>query len=615
MNNFEFWDDMDKIFNAIVAYQEKTIEFNKRFINPWVNLGNVFDRQENNEEIVAHKNAIEIDPENAQNWYKLAGIYTRAGSFDKSIQAYRKALDLGFESGELYKNLALAHAMTDNHQDAIHLFEKSLDLLENDEDKAVVWNNIGNVHRKLNNYEMALQAFQQADQLDSEVSLEIREMEEETVTSEDIFNASQPDDDPASAIDDVTDSEETNVEDTTETDIPEANLEVEQAEAQQDEEDPDETAAEFSVEATNNADTEEHETEDDTDMPVILELDYSTDSTEKMQEETITDEIEYIDTDNEESQEEYLADFETDSGEVPTSADSLEEDIEPEEQETIEDSPTTTETSSKPSKIIAFLQRNANDDQDEIEDEDVYDEDEDLVSLDDETDNVAAETILPTAETSSTEEQLEKVAVEESGSFQEIDEVPVLSAYEEYLKDSNSPVKVDLTESELEVNQSIAMPPSEIGVTNSELNMDVNIDHPVDMDTKNAHVWNELGNVYFNAGSYDDAIAAYSKAIELDTVFAWPYTNLALSYVQKGHLDEAVLLYQRSIELFSNENDKAVTWNRLGNVYRRLNDYENAISAYQRADELDPGNIAITQQSRFSLLGSEEVNQEVGYSL
>ena len=35
-------------------------------------------------------------------------------------------------------------------------------------------------------------------------------------------------------------------------------------------------------------------------------------------------------------------------------------------------------------------------------------------------------------------------------------------------------------------------------------------------DSKNAHVWNELGNVYFNTGAYEEAVVAYSKAIELD---------------------------------------------------------------------------------------------------
>jgi len=124
------------------------------------------------------------------------------------------------------------------------------------------------------------------------------------------------------------------------------------------------------------------------------------------------------------------------------------------------------------------------------------------------------------------------------------------------------------------------------------------------MDTKNAHVWNELGNIYLNAGTYDDAIASYSKAIELDRQFAWPYSNLALAYVQKGRFAEAILLYQRGIELFNSDKDKAITWNRLGNVYRRINDYGNAIASYQTADELDPENATLSLRTSFGLLGN-----------
>jgi tetratricopeptide (TPR) repeat protein len=135
----------------------------------------------------------------------------------------------------------------------------------------------------------------------------------------------------------------------------------------------------------------------------------------------------------------------------------------------------------------------------------------------------------------------------------------------------------------------------------------------IEMDTKNAHVWNELGNVYFNSSAFDDAIVAYSKAIELDRWFAWPYSNLALAYVQKRRFVEAILLYQRSIELFGSDKDKAISWNRLGNVYRRLNDYENAIAAYQRADALDPDNSTLSLQSRFSLLGNYAMEQKPSY--
>ena len=90
--------------------------------------------------------------------------------------------------------------------------------------------------------------------------------------------------------------------------------------------------------------------------------------------------------------------------------------------------------------------------------------------------------------------------------------------------------------------------------------------------------------------------------------------TLALTYVQKARYAEAILLYQRSIELFTSDKDKAISWNRLGNVYRRMDDYDNAICAYQRADDLDPDNTTLSLQSRFSLLGSYVLEQKPSYA-
>jgi tetratricopeptide (TPR) repeat protein len=108
-----------------------------------------------------------------------------------------------------------------------------------------------------------------------------------------------------------------------------------------------------------------------------------------------------------------------------------------------------------------------------------------------------------------------------------------------------------------------------------------------EIDLKNAHIWNELGNIFVKASSLDDAIDAYNKAIELEPEFGWPYSNLGLVYAQKGHFGETISLYQKSVELFSSNKDKAVSWNRLGDAYRQLNEYDNAIAAYQIADELN----------------------------
>jgi len=172
------------------------------------------------------------------------------------------------------------------------------------------------------------------------------------------------------------------------------------------------------------------------------------------------------------------------------------------------------------------------------------------------------------------------------------EEQSVEFAYEEYLKDATVSDKI-LTDHVNEIQ-------SEAPITKISKSGEMRIE----IDTKNAHVWNELGNIYLNSGTCDDAIASYSKAIELDRQFAWPYSNLALAYVQKGRFAEAILLYQRSIELFTTDKDKAITWNRLGNVYRRINDYGNAIDSYQTADELDPENATLSLRSSFGLLGN-----------
>jgi len=119
-------------------------------------------------------------------------------------------------------------------------------------------------------------------------------------------------------------------------------------------------------------------------------------------------------------------------------------------------------------------------------------------------------------------------------------------------------------------------------------------DSPIDgeemTESTNPTVWNEKGNIHFQNGTYDDAIRAYNKAIELDRSFGWPYSNLALTYLTLGKYAEAILLYQRSTSLLETAVEKAAAWNSLGNIYRHLNDYENALNAYRRADELDPEN-------------------------
>lgn len=117
-------------------------------------------------------------------------------------------------------------------------------------------------------------------------------------------------------------------------------------------------------------------------------------------------------------------------------------------------------------------------------------------------------------------------------------------------------------------------------------------------------LWNELGKIYFNSGAYDAAISSYTRAIELNPEFGLPYSNLALAYVQKGKYAEALSYYRKSIGLMQDNKARAIAWNRLGDMYRQLKDYDNAVAAFQKADELD-----------LNLIMLEEAHEPLGKDL
>ncbi|MBI4731335.1 MAG: tetratricopeptide repeat protein, partial [Chloroflexi bacterium] len=114
--------------------------------------------------------------------------------------------------------------------------------------------------------------------------------------------------------------------------------------------------------------------------------------------------------------------------------------------------------------------------------------------------------------------------------------------------------------------------------------------------------WNEIGNIYLKIGSHEEAIAAYTKAIELNPDSGWLYCNLGQVYFLTGNFSRALVLFQKSICFMDTPENQAVVWNKIGDAYRALKDIENAIRAYKKADALDmralpPGQSADTHSA------------------
>lgn len=121
---------------------------------------------------------------------------------------------------------------------------------------------------------------------------------------------------------------------------------------------------------------------------------------------------------------------------------------------------------------------------------------------------------------------------------------------------------------------------------------------------ESAQVMNDLGEIFLKSGVYSEAANAFQRAITLDPGFGWPYSNLARTLAMQGHHEQAIPLYLKSIELMSDRKDQAVSWNRLGNSYRRLNDYDNAIKAFREAVALNDEGVNLVTRARFSLLSN-----------
>ena len=129
----------------------------------------------------------------------------------------------------------------------------------------------------------------------------------------------------------------------------------------------------------------------------------------------------------------------------------------------------------------------------------------------------------------------------------------------------------------------------------------------VTIDEKNAKIWNELGNIYYNSGAFDESMHAFEMAIELDPSYGWSYNNLASIYFHQKRYADAVPLYQKGLQLLDDHKDKALLWNRLGDTFRRLDEHRQAALAYRKAMELNPENVSLLTRARLSLLGNLRV--------
>ena len=105
-------------------------------------------------------------------------------------------------------------------------------------------------------------------------------------------------------------------------------------------------------------------------------------------------------------------------------------------------------------------------------------------------------------------------------------------------------------------------------------------------DPQNADAAVELGNAYFDAARYTDAINWYSQALEIDPNNPNASTDLGVSYYYTGQTDRALEQFETSLEIDSGHTK---TWLNRGVVLAfGKEDLVGAAEAWRRVVELAP---------------------------
>jgi tetratricopeptide (TPR) repeat protein len=127
----------------------------------------------------------------------------------------------------------------------------------------------------------------------------------------------------------------------------------------------------------------------------------------------------------------------------------------------------------------------------------------------------------------------------------------------------------------------------------------------IELNPKLAKGYNGRGAAYAKLGNYQQAIRDFDKAIKLNPKYAFAYNNRGKTYNILGKYQQAIRDCDKAIKLSPKD---AFAYNSRGNVYDSLGKYQQAIRDYDKAIELNPkGELAYKGRgTAYSMFGKPE---------
>jgi tetratricopeptide (TPR) repeat protein len=123
---------------------------------------------------------------------------------------------------------------------------------------------------------------------------------------------------------------------------------------------------------------------------------------------------------------------------------------------------------------------------------------------------------------------------------------------------------------------------------------------------RDAEAQNELGLVYLLQHKFQDAMEAFSNAIDADPSTAAFYCNLGRVHKGLGGLRNAAMAYAKALEL---DPDTMVAYNNLGIVYAMRREWGKAAAMFRQGLELDRDNPVLYFNYGLTLEANGEIDQ------
>ena len=155
----------DKISSKrVIAIKESGLE---DYINTaiyWNQLGVAYgDSGMYKEAIEAYKQAIKIDPDDAEAHFNLGVTYGDSGMYKEAIEAYKQAIRIDPNLAEAHLGLGLTYNNSGMYKEAIEAYKQAIRI---DPDFAWAHSNLGVTYYESGKYKEAIEAFKQAIRID-----------------------------------------------------------------------------------------------------------------------------------------------------------------------------------------------------------------------------------------------------------------------------------------------------------------------------------------------------------------------------------------------------------------------------------------------------------------